>query len=262
MQVIDANGNMFGYDHLEIIGANGKPKTIGGGGASWGSITGTLSSQTDLQSALNSKQNAITLTTTGTSGAATLNSGTLNIPQYSGGGGGFQGLHALLPLSSGQSTYPSTTSQGVASGSLTFNRVNAVPFISNQNITTSALYMNVTGATPSGQARILIYSDLNGLPDQKLYESTTLICSTTGIKTATTTFNFVAGTTYWLCLHTTPTFNVSFINTSGSFPLSISGVGNPFTYVFVTATFPNAPNIFGTPTLGSGNAPFIGIIKA
>jgi hypothetical protein len=33
------------------------------------------------------KQNAITLTTTGTSGAATLTGATLNIPQYSGGGG-------------------------------------------------------------------------------------------------------------------------------------------------------------------------------
>jgi hypothetical protein len=35
----------------------------------------------------NAKQNAITLTTTGTSGAATLTGATLNIPQYSGGGG-------------------------------------------------------------------------------------------------------------------------------------------------------------------------------
>lgn len=33
----------------------------GGGGGTWGSITGTLSSQTDLQSALNAKQNTLTL---------------------------------------------------------------------------------------------------------------------------------------------------------------------------------------------------------
>ena len=36
----------------------------------------------------NNKQGALTLTTTGTSGAATLVGNTLNIPQYSGGGGG------------------------------------------------------------------------------------------------------------------------------------------------------------------------------
>ena len=39
------------------------------------------------QTALNAKQGTLTLTTTGTSGAATLVSDTLNIPQYSGGGG-------------------------------------------------------------------------------------------------------------------------------------------------------------------------------
>lgn len=49
----------------------------------WGSITGTLSNQTDLQTALNNKQNNITLTTTGTSGAATFVGSTLNIPNYS-----------------------------------------------------------------------------------------------------------------------------------------------------------------------------------
>jgi hypothetical protein len=31
MQVVDINGNMFGYDHLEIIGADGKPKNIDNG---------------------------------------------------------------------------------------------------------------------------------------------------------------------------------------------------------------------------------------
>ena len=42
---------------------------------------------TATQTALNAKQDSLTLTTTGTSGAATLVGATLNIPQYSGGGG-------------------------------------------------------------------------------------------------------------------------------------------------------------------------------
>lgn len=42
----------------------------------------------NIQTQLNGKQQSLTLTTTGTSGAATLVGGTLNIPQYSGGGGG------------------------------------------------------------------------------------------------------------------------------------------------------------------------------
>jgi hypothetical protein len=56
---------------------------IAANNAVWGAITGTLSNQTDLQNALNAKQNAITLTTTGTSGASTLVGSTLNIPNYS-----------------------------------------------------------------------------------------------------------------------------------------------------------------------------------
>jgi hypothetical protein len=40
-----------------------------------------------IQTQINAKQDALTLTTTGTSGAATLTGATLNIPQYSGGGG-------------------------------------------------------------------------------------------------------------------------------------------------------------------------------
>ena len=46
-----------------------------------GSTTNGFLSTTDWTT-FNNKQNAITLTTTGTSGAATLSSGTLNIPQY------------------------------------------------------------------------------------------------------------------------------------------------------------------------------------
>lgn len=57
-------------------------------GTTWGTITGTLSSQTDLQAAFDAKQDDITLTTTGTSGAATFIGNTLNIPNYSTTPGG------------------------------------------------------------------------------------------------------------------------------------------------------------------------------
>ena len=50
------------------------------------SLTDGYLSATDWNT-FNSKQDALTLTTTGTSGAATLIGSTLNIPQYSGGGG-------------------------------------------------------------------------------------------------------------------------------------------------------------------------------
>ena len=51
-----------------------------------------------------SKQDAITLTTTGTSGAATFSGNTLNIPQYSGGAGGSQTLAQTLALGNSAGT--------------------------------------------------------------------------------------------------------------------------------------------------------------
>jgi len=47
----------------QVLRLLSRPKTTGGGGT-WGSITGTLSNQTDLQAALNAKQNTITTGTT------------------------------------------------------------------------------------------------------------------------------------------------------------------------------------------------------
>ena len=51
----------------------------------YGYLNGVTSA---IQTQLNAKQGSLTLTTTGTSGASTLIGNTLNIPQYSGGGGG------------------------------------------------------------------------------------------------------------------------------------------------------------------------------
>jgi hypothetical protein len=51
----------------------------------WGNIVGNLQDQTDLWSALESKQGNITLTTNGVDGPSTFIADVLNIPQYTGG---------------------------------------------------------------------------------------------------------------------------------------------------------------------------------
>lgn len=66
-----------------------------------------------IQSQLDAKQGALTLTTTGTSGAATLVGNTLNIPQYSGGGGSYT-FSTGLTDSSG--TVTSNLSTGISGG--------------------------------------------------------------------------------------------------------------------------------------------------
>jgi len=80
------------------------------------SVNGYLTS-TDWNT-FNGKQGSITLTTTGTSGAATLAGTTLNIPQYSGGGGGGTvtevTANAPLSVTSGTSTPDLTIAQATA----------------------------------------------------------------------------------------------------------------------------------------------------
>jgi len=75
-----------------------------------GYVSGVTSA---IQTQLNAKQGSLTLTTTGTSGAATLVGSTLNIPQYSGGGSSYT-FSTGLTNSSG--TVTSNLSAGVAGG--------------------------------------------------------------------------------------------------------------------------------------------------
>lgn len=56
-------------------------------GATSGNVNSSEATQTYIDSQVATKQDELTLTTTGTSGSATLSNGTLNIPQYSGGTG-------------------------------------------------------------------------------------------------------------------------------------------------------------------------------
>lgn len=106
-----------------------------------------LLSSTDW-STFNNKQNAITLTTTGTSGAATLVGATLNIPQYQAAGTYVTSVTASSPLASSGGTTPNITIQqasGAQSGFL--SSTDWTTFNSKQN----ALTNPVTGTGSAGQ---------------------------------------------------------------------------------------------------------------
>ena len=202
---------------------------------------------TDTQTALNAKQDTLTLTTTGTSGAATLTGATLNIPQYSGGGGGLLGTQNYFnyfpTLTYGVDA--SITAAGTTTISLTsINQVIAYPFTPNKTITSSLLRINVT-TLGAGLSRILIYSDLNGFPNSKLFESADINVSTTGIKTITTTQTFTAGTTYWLAYHTNIAHSITAISPASLIPILVSNIQNvPSVAYFSPATFGSAPNTY------------------
>lgn len=86
---------------------------------------------TAVNALITGKQNNITLTTTGTSGAATLIADTLNIPQYSGGGGG-----ATTNIYYGSLAYADGT---VPAGNTIANTVTETAFTSSYILSASSL---------------------------------------------------------------------------------------------------------------------------
>jgi hypothetical protein len=117
----------------------------------------------NLTSRFSTKQDNITLTTTGTSGAATLVGATLNIPQYSGGGGG-SGTVTSVGLSAPSiftvSGSPVTTSGTLA---LTYSG-NALPLANGgTGATTADGALTNLGVTTVGKA--LLVSD-NSVSDK------------------------------------------------------------------------------------------------
>jgi hypothetical protein len=202
---------------------------------------------TATQTALNAKQNALTLTTTGTSGPATLIADTLNIPQYSGGGGA-SGVH--LPLKQGYK-YPNqqVSMFANAGAGTTNNNVNATnlrfaPFVPANSYTFFKFDVSVvTGGAAGSTFRVSIYSDNNGIPQNKLFESTNIDGVTTGTKTITTTFTFEAGRTYWIGFFNGGPGTITFsgVNAIGLVPIYQNGIAiythlNTFAYTYGTSS--------------------------
>lgn len=133
------------------------------GGGTWGSITGTLSDQTDLQTALTAKQNTISLTTTGTSGASTFNSGTgvLNIPTYAN-----TTYSAGTGLTLTSTTFSVNTSQNIA----TLSNLTSNGFVKTSgstgalSIDTSTYLTNITGLVTAGTNISISGSGTSGSP--------------------------------------------------------------------------------------------------
>ena len=216
------------------------------------------------QTALNAKQNTLTLTTTGTSGAATLVGSTLNIPQYSGGGGGggIGGLQAFFPVSG--NALPSAPYGGLFGSAMIANRILLYPFVPSQNFTTSALRINVTAAVASANARILIYSNTVGSykPNSKLLETTNLDCSTTGEKSFLYSATFTKGEVYWIGVYSNSTPSVTHISAGNLFTLRQEG-GNAMQHIEGTYTFGTAPTTYpSTVGYNNRNCPNIGFVIA
>lgn len=178
-------------------------------------------------------------------------------------GGGASGIHALLKPISGRRISNALTSSSVGN-QFTTSRLCLYPFFPANTFTISEILMscNILGA--GSLCRLLIYSDNNGFPDAKLYESADLNLSTTGFKIAMTTFTFNAGTTYWLGFHGGAiTANVVCNNLAAVYQMAQSGSSpNGVNGYNINAALGSAPENITTATLNVAIPQWIGLTPA
>jgi hypothetical protein len=180
----------------------------------------------NLTSRFSTKQDNITLTTTGTSGAATLVGATLNIPQYSGGGGGSGTVTSVgltAPSIFTVSGSPVTTSGTLA---LTYSG-NALPLANGGTGATDAANARISlGGTTSG---ISLFTLTNSVSDKfiKVNSNNTI----TMLSAADTRTTIGAGTgSVTSVAMSVPTFlsvSGSPVTSSGTLAVSLSGVPLP-----------------------------------
>lgn len=172
----------------------------GGSGAIWGSLTGTLSDQTDLQGALDAKQDDLVSGTNikTINGNSVLGSGDLVI---SGGGGG--GAHVLTqPIPARNYSATVLSIPGYSTNTTQANALTLIPFIPAHSLTIDSMSFQIVVATTGSNIRLLIYSDNAGKPDLKMFESGDISGEVNGLKTYNVNYTFEAGTTYWIGTHT------------------------------------------------------------
>jgi len=150
-------------------------------------VDGTITNNgSSLQPLLVSGTNIKTI-----NGSSVLGSGDLTV----GGGGG-----NVIPAPPITGLYYMTTAcMNFADGhNLWTNELTFNPFRPMNNFNVNQFNIEVTGLAAGQSARVVIYSDLNGKPSSKLYESANIDISTTGYKTVTMSYSFTAGTLYWI----------------------------------------------------------------
>ena len=189
-----------------------------GSGAAWGDITGTLSTQRDLQGELDAKQDTLVSATNikTINGTSVLGSGDLAIS----GGGGATATQVLTEprtgiyysIGSGFSTNLTVITSGV---------LLLTAFTPGHDFQIDAIsFVTVQTAAAGGLLKLVIYSNSNGQPGTKLFESATVSADTTGNKLLTgLSFTFNANETYWISTVSNSSINLRALNTFNAYPV-------------------------------------------
>jgi len=213
------------------------------------SATGALSS-TDWNT-FNGKQGALTLTTTGSSGAATLVGNTLNIPQY--GGSGVTSVTASAPLSSSGGSTPNITisqSSSTTNGYLSSTDWNT--FNGKENTLTFSTGLSRVGNTITNT--ITQYTDSSARASLSFTAGSGAYNSTSGVITIPTNNNQITNGSNFITLGSLSAGSgISYNNSTGvisstitqytdasaraSISLTTSGTSGAATYNSTTGAF-------------------------
>ena len=166
---------------VNVWGALGSvSKGGGGGGASWGDITGTLSSQTDLQSALNAKQNSLGFTAVPTTRTITINGTAQDLSSdrsFTVTAGITIGTTAITSGTIGRILYQGTGNVAQQSASLTFDGTKLIVGISGNAIPNATQIMRIVNNTGGADTEIngngyarLFFNDYSQGANLKYYE--------------------------------------------------------------------------------------------
>ena len=227
----------------------------GGSGAAWGGITGTLSTQTDLQSELDDKQETLVSGTNikTINGTSVLGSGDLAV-----GGGDPPATQILIePVSN---RYYGIAMDGHATSNLTTigsGQLLLTAFTPAYDLQINAIsFVTVQTAVAGGLLKLLIYSNANGQPNTKLFESATVSTDTSGNKLLTgLSFTFNANETYWITTVANNSIQVRAYDTFQQYPLfpiiANSNTTQKYSAYYVAASFNSPPATM--PSLSSSN---------
>lgn len=184
----------------------------------------------------------------------------------SGGGGGGstsgKGIHALA-VDSGNNISANILYTTLTTMTLDKTLMVVFPFYPANNFTISSFKFIVTTAIASSSATLVVYDDLNGLPNNLIYNSGAVSTTTTGTKTIVVTNTFAKGTTYYIGLYTGATgLVVNALAKESCYCLGFNETINDFFNAYTGNSAFGVPDPFGTATDYRGNVPYISMVIA
>jgi hypothetical protein len=190
-------------------------------------------------------------------GTSVLGSGDLVI-SGGGGGGGAPATQILIePISN---NYYGIALDGNSTSNLTWiynGQLLFTAFTPGYDFDFNAIsFVAVQTATVGGLLKVVVYSDSNGKPGTKLFESATVSTDTTGMKFLTgQNFTFNANETYWIATVANDAVYVRALDTYQQYPvfpvIANSATTQKYTNYFYNSNFNSLPTTM--PTLTSAN---------